>query len=123
MRVPPLHLLEDHVRLETGNVEDLHGFVQAGVGFLLVAVTTLAGIDLVRGAAIKVVTIGAMTVIAAAVFAWHGRIDWGAGLALAAGSLAGGSAGVRMAVLKGHRWLQHVVTCTVVVFAVLLWVS
>ena len=100
------------------------GFVQAGVGFFVVAVTTLAGIDLVRGTAIKVFTIGVVTVIAAAlVFAWHGHIDWPAGLALAAGSLAGGAAGVRLAVLKGHRWLQHVVTCTVVVFAVLLWVS
>ena len=99
------------------------GFVQAGVGFFVVAVTTLAGIDLVRGAAIKVFTIGVVTVIAAGVFAWHGHIDWPAGLALGAGSLAGGAAGVRLAVLKGHRWLQHVVTCTVVVFAVLLWVS
>jgi uncharacterized protein len=99
------------------------GFVQAGVGFFAVAVTTLSGIDLVRGAAIKVFTIGVVTVIAAGVFAWHGHIDWPAGLSLAAGSLAGGSAGVHMAVLKGHRWLQHVVTCTVVLFAVLLWVS
>jgi uncharacterized protein len=99
------------------------GFVQAGVGFLVVAVTTLAGIDLVRGAAVKVLTIGVLTIIATVVFAWHGHVDWAAGLALAAGSLAGGAAGVRLAVLKGHRWLQHAVTCAVVVFAVILWVS
>lgn len=97
------------------------GFVQAGVGFFMVAVTTLAGIDLVRGAAIKVFAIGVVTVIAAALFAWHGHVHWAAGLALGAGSLAGGAAGVRLAVLKGHRWLQHVVACTVVAFAVLLW--
>lgn len=99
------------------------GFVQAGVGFFVVAVTTLAGIDLVRGAAIKVFTIGVVTVIAATVFASLGHIDWAAGLALGVGSLAGGSAGVRLAVLKGHRWLQHMVAGTVVVFAVLLWAS
>ena len=99
------------------------GFVQAGVGFFVVAVTTLAGIDLVRGSAIKVFAIGVVTVIAAALFAWHGHIHWGAGLAMGLGSLAGGAAGVRLAVLKGHRWLQHVVTCTVVAFAVLLWVA
>jgi uncharacterized membrane protein YfcA len=99
------------------------GFVQAGVGFLVVAVTTAAGVDLLRGAAIKVLMIGAVTLTAALVFAWRGHIDWPSGLALAAGSLAGGAAGVRLAILKGNRWLQHVVTGTVVAFAVLLWVS
>ena len=99
------------------------GFVQAGVGFLVVAVTTAAGVDLLRGTAIKVLVIGAVTLAAALVFAWHGHVDWPSGLALAAGSWAGGVAGVRLAVLKGNRWLEHVVTATVVVFAVLLWVS
>jgi uncharacterized membrane protein YfcA len=99
------------------------GFVQAGVGFLMVAVTTGAGVDLLRGTAIKVFTIGALTVAAAVVFAWHGHVDWPAGAALAAGSLAGGAAGVRLAILKGSRWLRHVVTGTVVAFAVLLWIS
>jgi uncharacterized membrane protein YfcA len=99
------------------------GFVQAGVGFLLVAVTTMSGVDLLRGTAIKVFTIGALTIAAALVFAWHGHIDWPSGMALAAGSLAGGAAGVRLAILKGSAWLRHVVTGTIVVFAVLLWVS
>jgi len=99
------------------------GFVQAGVGFLMVAVTTTAGVDLLRGTAIKVFTIGVLTVAAAGVFAWHGHVDWPSGLALAAGSLAGGAAGVRLAILKGSRWLRHVVTGAVVAFAVLLWVS
>jgi len=99
------------------------GFVQAGVGFLMVAVTTTAGVDLLRGTAIKVFTIGALTIGAAAVFAWHGHVDWPSGMALAAGSLAGGAAGVRLAILKGSRWLRHVVTGTVLAFAVLLWVS
>ena len=99
------------------------GFMQAGVGFLMVAITTGAGVDLLRGTAIKVFTIGALTVAAAAVFAWHGHVDWPSGMALAAGSLAGGAAGVRLAILKGSRWLRHVVTGTVVAFAVLLWLS
>jgi hypothetical protein len=99
------------------------GFVQAGVGFLLVAVTTLAGIDLVRGSAIKVFTVGVVTVIAGAVFLWHGDVHWPAALALAAGSLAGGRAGVSLTILKGHRWLEHAVAATSIVFAVLLWLS
>ncbi len=99
------------------------GFVQAGVVFLVVAVTTTAGVDLLRGTAIKVLIIGVLTCAAAFVFAWHGHVNWSAGLALAAGSLAGGAAGVRLAILKGSRWLRHVVTGAVVTFAVLLWIS
>jgi len=99
------------------------GFVQAGVGFLVVAVTTTAGVDLLRGTAIKVLIIGVLTCAAAFVFAWHGHVNWSSGLALAAGSLAGGAAGVRLAILKGSRWLRHVVTGAVVTFAVLLWIS
>ncbi|HUG52541.1 MAG TPA: sulfite exporter TauE/SafE family protein [Vicinamibacteria bacterium] len=99
------------------------GFVQAGVGFLVLGVTTLAGMDLVRGNAIKVASILAVTLVSLAVFTWSDHVRWGAGLALAAGSLAGGLAGVRLSVLMGNRWLQRVVTWALVVFAVLLWFS
>lgn len=97
------------------------GFVQAGVGFLVLALTTLCGMDLVRGNAIKVFAILVLALLSLLVFAWDGRVDWPAGLALAAGSLAGGVAGVHLAVLKGQRWLERAVTATVIVFALLLW--
>lgn len=96
------------------------GFVQAGVGFLLLAATTLAGLDLVHGNAVKVLSILAFTGISLAIFAASGKVDWPMGLALGAGSLAGGQLGVRLTVLKGHRWVKAVVTAAVVVFAVKL---
>jgi uncharacterized membrane protein YfcA len=99
------------------------GFLQAGVGFLALALTSLAGLDMVRGNAVKVFTIMLLTAVSLAVFARTGHIDWPAGIALAVGNLLGGVAGVRIAVFKGHTWLEHVVTVTVVVFAVLLWVT
>lgn len=99
------------------------GFLQAGVGFLALAMTSLAGLDLVRGNAIKVFTVMLLTLLSLAVFAGTGHVDWPAGAALALGNLLGGIAGVRVAVLKGHRWLERVVTVTIVVFAVLLWVT
>jgi uncharacterized protein len=99
------------------------GFVQAGVGFLILAVTTMAGLDLVRGNAVKVLTILVSTVLSLGIFAWSGRVDWPAGLALAAGSAVGSQIGVRLTVLKGHRWVRGVVTAAVAVFAVLLWAS
>jgi uncharacterized membrane protein YfcA len=97
------------------------GFVQAGVGFLILAATTLAGLDLVRGNAVKVLIVLLVTVVALGLFAWDGKVRLGEGLALAGGSVAGSLVGVRLAVVKGERWMRWFVTAAVVVFAILLW--
>lgn len=97
------------------------GFVQAGVGFLILAATTAAGLDLVRGNALKVLVIMIFTVVSLGIFAWQGQVSWLVGLVLAAGSLAGGLMGVRLTVLKGHRWVQRMVTAAIVVMAIKLW--
>lgn len=99
------------------------GFLQAGVGFLILAVTTIAGLDLVRGNAIKVFTIMVVTLLSLAVFSGTGNVDWPAGIALAVGNFAGAQLGVKVAVLRGHKWLEHVVSITVVIFAIMLWVT
>lgn len=99
------------------------GFLQAGVGFLALALTTIAGLDLVRGNAVKVFTVMLLTILSLAVFAGTGHVNWPAGVALGLGNLLGGIVGVRVAVLKGHKWLEHVVTGTIVVFAIMLWVT
>ncbi len=97
------------------------GFVQAGVGFLLLAATTLAGLDLVRGNALKVLIVLIFTPLTLVLFALGGKVDWGFGAPLAAGYVAGGLVGVRLTVLKGHAWVKRVVTITVILFAILLW--
>lgn len=97
------------------------GFIQAGVGFLVLAITTAAGMDLVKGNAVKLLSVLALTVLSLAVFATAGQVDWPRGLALGAGNMVGSQIGVRLAVLKGHDWLQKVVTATVILFAILLW--
>lgn len=99
------------------------GFVQAGVGFLILACTSFAGLDLVRGNAVKVLTVLAFTSLSLAIFAWQGKVEWGLGLSLAAGTVIGGQLGVRFTVLKGHRWIRVVVTVMVVIFAIRLWWS
>jgi uncharacterized protein len=99
------------------------GFVQAGVGFLILAATTLAGLDLVRGNAVKVLSVLCFTVISLAMFAWQGKVVWGLGVALGVGSAVGGLLGVRLSVLKGERWIERVVTVTVIVFAIRLWMT
>lgn len=97
------------------------GFVQAGVGFLLLAATTLIGLDLVRGNALKVLIVLIFTPLTLVLFALGGKVDWGVGAPLAAGYVAGGLLGVRLTVLKGHAWIKRVVTVTVILFAILLW--
>ena len=99
------------------------GFLQAGVGFLALAMTTFAGLDLVRGNGVKVFAVMLLTLLSLAVFAGTGHIDWPAGIALALGNLVGGIAGVRIAVLKGQKWLERLVSAAVVVFAILLWIT
>jgi uncharacterized membrane protein YfcA len=97
------------------------GFVQAGVGFILLAGTTAAGLDLVRGNAVKVTCVLAWTVVTILVFASGGAIHWGAGVTLGIGNLIGGQVGVRLTVLKGHEWIRWFVSATVVLFALRLW--
>ncbi len=99
------------------------GFLQAGVGFLVLAITTWARMDLVRGNAIKVVSVALLTALALAIFIVNGAVHWPMGLALAAGNALGALIGVHLAVTKGHRWLRGVVTITVVAFAIRLWMS
>jgi uncharacterized membrane protein YfcA len=99
------------------------GFVQAGVGFLILAVTTLAGLDLVRGNALKVLLVLTYIPVTLLLFGLSGKVAWGMGLALAAGNLLGGLAGVRLTVLKGHLWVKRIVTAAIVAFAIKLWLA
>lgn len=99
------------------------GFIQAGVGFLVLATVTALGLDFVRGNALKVLIALLFTPLALVVFSLGGKVDWAAGAALALGNLIGGLIGVRLSVLKGHRWIRHVVMVAVVIFAIRLWVA
>jgi len=96
------------------------GFIQAGVGFMVLALTTAGGLDLIRGNAVKVTLLLVFTPLTLAVFAASGKVDWPMALMLAAGNYVGGLVGVRVQVLKGHAWVRNVVTAAIVVFAVKL---
>ena len=96
------------------------GFIQAGVGFIILAVTSAGGLNLIRGNALKVTLILGFTPVALAVFAWTGKVDWAMGFALAGGYFLGALAGVRLQILKGHKWVRRVVTLTIIAFAVRL---
>ncbi len=96
------------------------GFVQAGVGFLIIPVMLLAGFDMVRTNAIKIFVVLAFTIPALAVFVWHGQVDWLLGLVLAVGNASGGWVASHVAVKKGHEWIKRFVIATVLIFALRL---
>lgn len=97
------------------------GLIQAGVGFAVLAATSMAGMDLLRGNAVKLLAVLLLTILSLAIFATSGVVHWVPGVALGAGNLLGSAIGVRLAVRQGHAWIQRVVTAAVVAFAVLLW--
>ena len=96
------------------------GFVQAGVGFLILGATSLAGLDLVRGNALKVLVVVASQIVALGIFATGGKVSWPMAVSLAIGMTLGGQLGVRLTVAKGHAWVRNVVTVVVVLFALKL---
>ena len=94
------------------------GFVQAGVGFILLAGLVLgAGMNLVNGNAAKVVLIAAYSPIAILLFARASQVDLAIGAVLAVGQMSGAWAGSRLAVLKGAAWIRWVLVVAALVAA------
>ena len=96
------------------------GFVQAGVGFLIITALLVHGLDLVRINAVKVLVIFAFTAVALGVFIVHSQVDYVLGLSLAVGNSLGGWIATHYAVKKGHDWIKRFVIVTVLVFALRL---
>lgn len=83
------------------------GFVQAGVGFMLLA--ALAGglhYDLLRANALKTVCALAFTSVALGVFVAFDLVDWIPGLILAIGSMTGAQLAVKLAVRASQRAIK-----------------
>lgn len=101
------------------------GFLQAGLGFLLIAaLTNLGGQDLIRSNALKVTVVLALQVAALVVFQATGNVDWPRGVALASGSMMGAWLGARWQMAQGVVWVRRFLVVAVVGFALrLLWES
>jgi len=88
------------------------GFVQAGVGFMLIA--ALAGglrYDLVRTNALKMVCTAIFSLVALGVFILRDQVLWIPGLVLAVGMVVGASMSVRFAISASQntlKWLLFV---------------
>jgi uncharacterized protein len=97
------------------------GFIQAGVGFLvMLTLSSLVQIDLVKTNSYKVFVIGVLTWISVIVFIWFDRIVWNLSLVLATGSAIGGWLGSHIAVLGGEKWIKLFLTISVLAMALRL---
>jgi uncharacterized membrane protein YfcA len=99
------------------------GFIQAGIGFILIAaLTSLCGLNLVETNSQKVFTVGISSFLAVTIFIIHNNICWTMGLALAAGNGLGGWIGSHLAVTRGERFIQYILTiCIIALSAKLLY--
>ena len=83
------------------------GFVQAGVGFILI--TIFAGVlryDLVSSNALKVLATMFFTSIALVIFIFNDQVLWIPGLILAVGAMIGAHIGVKMAIKISQQSLK-----------------
>jgi uncharacterized protein len=86
------------------------GFIQAGVGFFLLAGLVLgAGFELVKANALKVFIVLLYTPFALLIFILNGQVDYKLGLILAAGNIIGAFLGAKYAVRVGAKTISYFV--------------
>jgi uncharacterized protein len=92
------------------------GFIQAGVGFFLLAGLVYgAGTDIIKANALKVFITGVFTLFALVIFAVSASIDWKIGFILASGNAIGAWLGSRVAVSWGPKFVRIVLLVVVFV--------
>ncbi|SEL79005.1 TSUP family transporter [Nonomuraea pusilla] len=91
------------------------GIMGPGTGtFLIIAFTTILGLDFVSASAsAKIINVGT-NIGALAVFAWQGHVLWGLGLGMAVCNVLGAQVGARMALRRGAAFVRVVLLCVVV---------
>ena len=98
------------------------GFIQAGVGFLLlgVLVGTLRH-DLVSGNALKLVVTLAFGIVALGIFVWAGLVSWTPAIVLAVASIVGARLGVKLMLKVPATGLRWFVFACVVATSIVAW--
>jgi uncharacterized membrane protein YfcA len=80
------------------------GFIQAGVGFILLAGLVLgAGVNLTKANALKVFIVFVYTLVAIVVFIMNRQVNYLAGFVLASGSMVGAYIATKFAIRSGPR--------------------
>lgn len=97
------------------------GFIQAGVGFIIIAALTLIGqLSLVKTNSVKVFVTLIYTIPSLLIFILSGKVHWVYGVALALGNAFGGWFGGHISITKGDKWIRVFLAVTVTAMAVKL---
>jgi uncharacterized membrane protein YfcA len=95
------------------------GFLQAGVGFLLIwAISGGCRKNLKDANIFKIVVVAVYTMVSLALFASFGIVDWKTAFALAVGSAAGGNAGARFNLSADMRYTRWILTSVVFISSI-----
>lgn len=98
------------------------GFIQAGIGFLIIATLTgIHGFNMAKTNSIKVFVILCYTLAAVVVFYIEDKILWEYGLVVALGNSVGAWIGSRWSVGKSDRMIRIILLVMVVALSIKLW--
>ncbi|NMM48401.1 sulfite exporter TauE/SafE family protein [Flammeovirgaceae bacterium KN852] len=98
------------------------GYIQAGVGFLIMAALTgINKLDLIRTNNLKMFVNVVYTAVALIIFAYQIKIEWTAGLWLAAGNMLGAWVSSRWSVNTQSKTLKYITLSVFVILAIALW--
>jgi len=97
------------------------GFIQAGVGFVIMATLLhLYGMDLVKINMHKVFIVMVFTVPAVLVFILTDNVNWFAAIALSLGMMAGTFIAVKLSIKKGEKLVRVVLAVSLLIIAIKL---
>jgi uncharacterized protein len=94
------------------------GFIQAGVGVIIIATLSLiTGLSLVKINSIKVFVICFYIFSSLLIFIINGKVNWFLGISLSIGNSLGAWLGSNFAVSKGDKWIKVVLSISVLLMA------
>ena len=95
------------------------GFIQAGVGFLLIwAISGGCKKNIKEANVLKITIVAFYTMASLALFASFGMVNWTAAFALALGSVIGGNAGARFNLKANDRVIRWILTGVVLISSI-----
>lgn len=97
------------------------GFIQAGIGFVIIAsLVLITGYSLVRVNSLKVFIVAVYMVASLVIFILNGKVNWIYGICLAVGNSIGAYLGSSFSVKKEDKWIKAVLVVTVIAMAIKL---
>jgi uncharacterized membrane protein YfcA len=99
------------------------GYFGGGIGMLMLAALTLAGLDVRRAGATKNVLAAIMNASAVLIFVFSRDVHWQAALAVAAGAIAGGQVGAWLMFRVNEKFLRVGVVAIGLVLTVALFIK